>query len=106
MRKDFAGAARVLRDNCEAHGHGESCYALGTYQAIGKGELGCCCCSGPGTPMPELPVAAAAGPWVWRCPCQQRERLRAGALGEEGDRCLGANRALGVSKVLSTCSFS
>lgn len=33
-------AARVLRDNCEAHGHSESCYKLGAYQAIGKGERG------------------------------------------------------------------
>ncbi|KAF1468988.1 Cytochrome c oxidase assembly factor 7, partial [Eudyptula minor novaehollandiae] len=39
VRKDFVAAARVLRDNCEAHGHSESCYKLGAYQAIGKGGL-------------------------------------------------------------------
>ncbi|XP_027318730.1 cytochrome c oxidase assembly factor 7 [Anas acuta] len=39
VKKDFQAAARVLRDNCEAHGHGESCYKLGAYQAIGKGGL-------------------------------------------------------------------
>ncbi|NXG14453.1 COA7 factor, partial [Grallaria varia] len=39
VRKDFAAAARVLRDNCEAHGHSESCYKLGAYQALGKGGL-------------------------------------------------------------------
>ncbi|NXN63325.1 COA7 factor, partial [Himantopus himantopus] len=39
VRKDFVAAARVLRDNCEGHGHSESCYKLGAYQAIGKGGL-------------------------------------------------------------------
>uniref|UniRef100_A0A8C8B3F1 Cytochrome c oxidase assembly factor 7 n=1 Tax=Otus sunia TaxID=257818 RepID=A0A8C8B3F1_9STRI len=43
VKKDFVAAARVLRDNCEAHGHSESCYKLGAYQAIGKG--------GPGSPV-------------------------------------------------------
>jgi len=37
---DFEAAARVLRDNCELHGHSESCYRLGAYQAIGKGAPG------------------------------------------------------------------
>ncbi|NXQ18226.1 COA7 factor, partial [Peucedramus taeniatus] len=39
VRKDFVAAARVLRDNCEEHGHSESCYKLGAYQALGKGGL-------------------------------------------------------------------
>ncbi|XP_006025851.1 cytochrome c oxidase assembly factor 7, partial [Alligator sinensis] len=38
IRKDFASAAAVLRDNCE-RGHGDSCYKLGTYHVIGKGGL-------------------------------------------------------------------
>lgn len=37
VKKDFVAAARVLRDNCEVHGHSESCYKLGAYQALGKG---------------------------------------------------------------------
>lgn len=40
VRKDFVAAARVLRDNCEVHGHSESCYKLGAYQALGKGAHG------------------------------------------------------------------
>lgn len=40
VKKDFVAAARVLRDNCEVHGHSESCYKLGAYQALGKGGQG------------------------------------------------------------------
>lgn len=61
VKKDFVAAGRVLRDNCEAHGHSESCYKLGAYQAIGKGGLGFASAHSPGARLSGLqspPVAA------------------------------------------------
>lgn len=57
MKKDFQAAARVLRDNCEAHGHGESCYKLGAYQAIGKGGHS----RGPAAGLAAFPSPGPAG---------------------------------------------
>lgn len=59
VRKDFAAAARVLRGNCETHGHSESCYRLGAYQAIGKGGPGA---GGPGAVSLPTPRFFGGGP--------------------------------------------
>uniref|UniRef100_A0A8D0L9E4 Cytochrome c oxidase assembly factor 7 n=1 Tax=Sphenodon punctatus TaxID=8508 RepID=A0A8D0L9E4_SPHPU len=39
IKKDFGGAAKVLKDNCEKNQHSESCYKLGAYYTTGKGGL-------------------------------------------------------------------
>ncbi|KAJ7332715.1 hypothetical protein JRQ81_014895 [Phrynocephalus forsythii] len=39
IKKNFEGAAKVLKDNCDNNLHGESCYKLGTYYIHGKGGL-------------------------------------------------------------------
>lgn len=61
VRKDFVAAARVLRDNCEVHGHSESCYKLGAYQALGKGGQGVLVFGAQGPPLP--PWAACSDTW-------------------------------------------
>ncbi|XP_050818402.1 cytochrome c oxidase assembly factor 7 [Gopherus flavomarginatus] len=39
VKKDFEGAAKVLKENCEKNENSESCYKLGAYYATGKGRL-------------------------------------------------------------------
>jgi len=90
VRKDFGAAARVLRDNCEAHGHSESCYKLGAYQAIGKGGPGAGSPTPPGLPAwPPLPPSGGGtgrrmGRPAWGGSCQRRELLCGGHRSREG----------------------
>ncbi|KAM3875909.1 cytochrome c oxidase assembly factor 7 [Diretmus argenteus] len=42
VRKNYESAAQVLKHNCETHGHGESCYKLGSYHIVGKGGVSEC----------------------------------------------------------------
>uniref|UniRef100_A0A8D0DVL9 Cytochrome c oxidase assembly factor 7 n=1 Tax=Salvator merianae TaxID=96440 RepID=A0A8D0DVL9_SALMN len=39
IKKNFEGAAKVLKENCEKNLHSESCYKLGAYYVTGKGGL-------------------------------------------------------------------
>lgn len=88
VRKDFAAAARVLRGNCEAHGHSESCYRLGAYQAIGKGGPGA---GGPGAVSLPTPRFFGGGPAGRRNPSAY------------GRRCLWAAAAPAFAKVPNAC---
>ncbi|XP_021949176.1 cytochrome c oxidase assembly factor 7 homolog [Folsomia candida] len=39
VKKDWAKAARVYKVNCEDYNYGHSCYKLGNYTFMGKGEV-------------------------------------------------------------------
>ncbi|XP_028817645.1 cytochrome c oxidase assembly factor 7 [Denticeps clupeoides] len=42
VKRNFEATAQVLKHNCEVHGHGESCYKLGSYHVSGKGGVAEC----------------------------------------------------------------
>ncbi|XP_078658443.1 uncharacterized protein LOC144903865 [Branchiostoma floridae x Branchiostoma belcheri] len=39
IRKDYTAAAKVLKSNCENNQFAESCFKLGTYHLVGRGQV-------------------------------------------------------------------